>query len=176
MTLANPSALASLVPIEDKQRYGMQPEIYLQNAATDDMSFYMPFNENVSMRPLFIAPSQNRWCGIMTAHQEGLVNRHYHPHQVFGFTLSGRWKYLEYDWTSEKGDFVYETPGGSHTLVALESEEPLKVFFNVTGPLVWLDEAGEPAGMFDAYDYIEMARAHYDNVGIGADYLDTLIR
>jgi 2,4'-dihydroxyacetophenone dioxygenase len=34
------------------------------------------------------------------------------------------------------GDFVYETPGGSHTLVAYESDEPMRVHFNVTGPLM----------------------------------------
>ena len=50
----------------------------------------------------------------------GLVNRHYHPHQVFALTISGKWGYLEHDWTATAGDFVYETPGEGHTLVAYE--------------------------------------------------------
>ena len=76
----------------------------------------------------------------------GLVNRHYHPHQVFGFTLSGKWGYLEHDWTATAGDFLYEAPGEAHTLVAYEHEDPMRIFFNVTGPLIWLDENGEAGG------------------------------
>ena len=74
------------------------------------------------------------------------------------------------------GDFVYETPGESHTLICYESDEPMKVFFVVSGPLMWLDEEGKTVGHFDVHDYIAGARAHYASNGIGADYVDTLIR
>ena len=66
--------------------------------------------------------------------------------------------------------------GEGHTLVAYEHEEPMKVHFKVTGPLIWLDEDGEPDGYFDVHQYIAMCRAHYDKVGIGADYIDRLFR
>ena len=52
----------------------------------------------------------------------------------------------------------------------------MKVHFNVTGPLIWLDENGENAGTFDVFDYIELARSHYEAVGIGAAYIDNLFR
>jgi 2,4'-dihydroxyacetophenone dioxygenase len=106
----------------------------------------------------------------------GLVNRHYHPHQVFGFTLSGKWGYLEHDWTATAGDFLYEAPGEAHTLVAYEHEDPMKIFFNVTGPLIWLDENGEAEGHFDVHDYIALARAHYEEVGLGAGEVEKLFR
>jgi 2,4'-dihydroxyacetophenone dioxygenase len=77
---------------------------------------------------------------------------------------------------AERGTFVYETPGEAHTLVAYQSDEPMRVHFNVTGPLIWLDEEGNANGTFDAYDYLELARKHYDEVGIGADYVEKLIR
>ena len=51
----------------------------------------------------------------------GLVNRHYHPHQVFAYTISGKWGYLEHEWTATAGDFIYEPPGESHTLVAYDT-------------------------------------------------------
>ena len=104
------------------------------------------------------------------------MNRHYHPQQVFAYTISGKWGYLEHDWVATAGDFVYEAPGEAHTLVAHEHHEPMKVHFNVTGPLIWLDANGDPEGHFDVFDYIELARAHYDSVGIGADYVDSLFR
>ncbi len=50
------------------------------------------------------------------------------------------------------------------------------VQFNVTGPLIWLDEDGEPDGFFDVHTYIAMCREHYESVGLGADLVDTLFR
>lgn len=67
-------------------------------------------------------------------------------------------------------------PGESHTLIAYECDEPMRVTFNVTGPLIWLDENGEPNGTFDVFDYIALVRDHYAKNGIGADYIDQLMR
>ena len=51
------------------------------------------------------------------------------------------------------------------------------VHFNVSGPLIWLDENGEPEGTFDVFDYIDALQgALRDQVGIGADYVETLFR
>jgi 2,4'-dihydroxyacetophenone dioxygenase len=163
-------------PIERVFQADAQPEVYIADAATDDERWYVPFTETVKSRPLWISPTQNAWCDILYAKSAGLVNRHYHPHQVFAYTISGRWGYLEHDWVATAGDFVYETPGEGHTLVAYEHEEPMKAQFHVTGPLIWLDEAGEPDGYFDVHDYIALCRAHYDAVGIGAAYVDRLFR
>ena len=52
----------------------------------------------------------------------------------------------------------------------------MRVHFKVTGPLIWLDENGNSAGTFDVHDYIALARAHYEKVGIGAAYVDGLFR
>jgi 2,4'-dihydroxyacetophenone dioxygenase len=145
-------------------------------AAADDDRYLVPFTDTVSSRPLWISPSQNRWADILTARAAGLVNRHYHPHQVFAYTISGKWGYLEQEWTATAGDFVYEAPGEAHTLVAYEHPDPMRVQFIVTGPLIWLDESGEPEGIFDVFNYIEMCKAHFDETGIGADYVETLFR
>ena len=165
-----------LKPITKVFKADALPEVFLADAATEDERYYVPFTDTVSSRPLWISPTQNRWCDILWARSAGLVNRHYHPQQVFAITLSGKWGYLEHDWVATKGDFVYETPGESHTLIAYEHDEEMRVFFNVTGPLVWLDENGDPAGHFDVFDYIELCRAHFEAVGIGAGYIETLFR
>ena len=152
------------------------PEVYLADAATDDPRYYVPFTETVASRPLWISPAQNKWCDVLMASDAGLVNRHYHPHEVFAYTISGKWGYLEHDWTATAGDFVYETPGESHTLVAYRHRDPMKVLFIVTGPLIWLDEAGQPDGYFDVHHYVALCREHYAKNGIGADYVDRLLR
>jgi len=165
-----------LKPITSVFKPDAAPEVYLGDAPTDDEKYYVPLSETVGTRPLWISPASNRWCDILYAKGAGLVNRHYHPHEVFSYTISGKWGYLEHDWTATAGDFVYEAPGEAHTLVAYESDEPMKVHFNVTGPLIWLDENGDAEGHFDVHDYIALAREHYEKVGIGADYVDSLFR
>ena len=135
-----------LKPITNVFKADARPEVYLPDAPTEDERYYVPFTDTVSSRPLWISPTQNRWCDVLYAKGPGLVNRHYHPQQVFAYTISGKWGYLEHDWVATAGDFVYEAPGEAHTLVAYEHDEPMKVHFNVTGPLIWLDENGEHAG------------------------------
>ena len=162
--------------IENCFKPDAKPEVYIRNAPTDDEKMYVPFTDTVSSRPLWISPSENKWCDILMAKSAGLVNRHYHPHEVFAYTVSGKWGYLEHDWVATAGDFVYETPGEGHTLVAFEHEDPMRVFFVVKGPLIWLDEKGNSVGHFDVHDYIALCRAHYEKVGIGAAYVDTLFR
>jgi 2,4'-dihydroxyacetophenone dioxygenase len=152
------------------------PEMFTADIATDDERWYVPLSETVGTRPVWISVSQNSWCDVLMAKGAGLVNRHYHPHEVFAYTISGKWGYLEHDWVATAGDFVYEAPGEAHTLVAYESDEPMLVHFNVTGPLIWLDENGEPESTFDVFDYIELAKSHYAANGIGADYVETLFR
>ncbi len=163
-------------PIENSFKPDALPEVYISNAPTDDEKLYVPFTETVSSRPLWISPTQNKWADILYAKSAGLVNRHYHPHEVFAYTISGKWGYLEHDWTAYTGDFVYETPGEGHTLVAYEYHEPMRVFFVVKGPLIWLDEDGNSVGHFDVHDYIAMCRNHYEKIGLGADYVNKLFR
>jgi 2,4'-dihydroxyacetophenone dioxygenase len=165
-----------LKPIPDVFRPDARPEVYMRDIAHGDERYWVPFTETVSTRPIWISPSTNRWCDVLMAKKAGLVNRHYHPHEVFAYTISGKWAYLEHDWTATAGDFVYETPGESHTLVAYDSDEPMRVFFVVKGPIIWLDENGQSVGHFDVHDLIKLARDHYEKVGIGADYVDTLFR
>jgi 2,4'-dihydroxyacetophenone dioxygenase len=165
-----------ITPIANVFKADALRDHYVGNAPIDDERYYVPFSPTVSSRPLWISPGQNKWADILFAKSAGLVNRHYHPHQVFAYTVSGKWGYLEHDWTATAGDFVYEAPGEGHTLVAYDHPEPMRVFFIVEGPLIWLDEQGATSGCFDVHDYIALCRAHYEAVGIGADYLQSLFR
>jgi 2,4'-dihydroxyacetophenone dioxygenase len=70
-----------------------------------------------------------------------------------GYTISGKWGYLEHDWITTKGDWIFE----AHTLIAYASDEPMKVTFNV-------------------FDYIKRCRDHYDKTGLGPDYVNGLFR
>lgn len=165
-----------LKPIADAMKPDTQPEVFHQFAPIDDERYYVPLSPTVGSRPLWISPRDNRWADILWARSAGLVNRHYHPHEVFAYTISGTWGYLEQAWTATPGSFVFETPGEAHTLVAYESDEPMRCFFVVKGPLIWLDENGDSTGHFDVHDYLALCRAHYAENELGADLVDTLIR
>ena len=166
----------NLKPITTVFKPEAVPEAYISNAPTNDERYYVPLTETVGSRPLFISPTQNRWCDILRSTGAGLVNRHYHPQQVFAYTISGKWGYLEHDWVATAGDFVYEAPGEAHTLVAYESDEPMLVHFKVKGPLIWLDEKGEVVDFFDVHNYIELCKEHYEQNGLGAETIDALLR
>ena len=118
-----------LKPIDTVFREHSLPEMYTPKIATDDERYYVPLSETVGTRPIWISVSQNSWCDVLRATGAGLVNRHYHPHEVFAYTISGKWGYLEHNWIATAGDFVYEAPGEAHTLVAHESDEPMMVTF-----------------------------------------------
>ena len=96
----------SLKPITTVFQPNALPEIYTPDVANADERYFVPFTETVSSRPLWISPSQNKWCDVLMAKRAGLVNRHYHPHQVFAYTISGKWGYLEHEWTAKAGDSV----------------------------------------------------------------------
>lgn len=176
MTQSKAEFWRTIKAIPDNFKPDALPEVYKPNVADTSDDYYVPFTETVSSLPIWISPSQNKWCDILMSKGPGLVNRHYHPHQVFAFTLSGKWGYLEHDWVATAGDFVYESPGEGHTLVAYEHEDPMRTFFIVEGPLIWLDEQGKADGYFDVHDYIAMCRNHYENMGIGEQYVDSLFR
>lgn len=165
-----------IVPLTQVFKPDSLPETYIHDAPTADERYYVPFTETVSSRPLWISPQQNRWCDVLMAKGAGLVNRHYHPHEVFAYTISGKWGYLEHEWTATAGDFIYETPGEAHTLVAYDHPEPMRVMFIVKGPLLWLDEQGKSVGHFDVHDYIAISKVHYEKMGFGADAITALFR
>ena len=90
--------------------------------------------------------------------------------------LEGRWKYDEHEWTAETGGFVYEPPGEIHTLRVPEDCSGMVTFFNVSGAMVYLDEQDRQVGYEDVFTKIEMCRAHYEEVGLGAGFVDQFIR
>ncbi len=171
---------AGTPPVPHALRPGAKPEAYFAKIAEGDERLWVPIGrpmvEDVYSKPVWISPTLNMWADVLMAKKACIVNRHYHPKPIWAYTISGKWAYLEHNWTATAGDFIFETPGESHTLVSYAHEDPMKVFFVVSGPLMWLDEHGNSVGHYDVFDYMKDARAHYDEVGIGAAYVDTLIR
>ena len=156
-------------------RPGALPDMHIADGLTDDDRLYAPLSDTVGTRPLFISTTQNRWCDVLMARGAGLVNRHYHPHQVFAYTISGKWGYLEHDWVASEGMYVFEPPGEIHTLV-VDQEDEMITLFHVCGTLIYFDDDNKPCGFDDVHSKIEMCQRHFRQCGLGEQALEQFIR
>ena len=75
-----------------------------------------------------------------------------------------------------EGAYVYEAPGETHTLVVEEHVPEMITMFQVNGAMIYVDPDGKVQGYEDVFTKIEMCKAHYAKVGLGADYVERFIR
>jgi len=156
---------------------GIRPEI-AEQAIPDDERVWVPQAKDVWFRPLLLNTVTGSWCNLLRVRKAGVLSRHIHPSWVTGMVLKGSWRYLEHDWVANEGAFVYEPPGEIHTLVVDEASgaQEMITFFNIHGAMVYVDEAGQMTGYEDVFTKIEMCRKHYEQVGLGADFITQFIR
>jgi len=94
------------------------PDIHI--GAGEDESPWVPFQPNVFIRHLSFDVRTNLYSNVLWVKSGGMLGRHRHRGRVFGYTLEGSWRYLEYDWVARAGSYVQESPGAIHTLVSDE--------------------------------------------------------
>ena len=157
------------------QPFGLQPEI-VANAIPADERVWVPQAEGVWFRPLLLNTVSGGWCNLLRVRRAGVLSRHRHPMLVVGYVIKGRWFYREHDWVANEGDFVYEPPGETHTLEVPGDCAEMITFFNISGAMIYLDEAGQQIGYEDVFTKLEMCRTHYEAVGLGASYVDQFVR
>ena len=75
------------------------------------------------------------------------VQKHKHTGPVWGYTVSGAWKYKEYDYVNCAQSFLYEPAGSIHTLQAVEDDT--RVWFHMYGSNLNLDADGNVESVAD---------------------------
>ncbi len=81
---------------------------------------------------------------------------HRHTGPVDGFTLAGRWHYLEYDFYSTAGSYIYEPANSVHTLdVPEDNQGDTDVLFVIEGALLNLDPDGKVESFTDGPSILE---------------------
>lgn len=149
------------------------PEI-VEAAVPEDARLWVPsLTPGVWMRPLMFDTVRGAWTNVVRIDMHGFVSRHAHPSPVHGYVIKGRWHYAERDWAALEGSYVFEAPGDIHTLMGDGFSETL---FWITGTLIELNEAGAPIGYADVFARIKQAAAHFEQVGLGKDYVRRFIR
>jgi 2,4'-dihydroxyacetophenone dioxygenase len=109
---------------------------------------FTPYSEDVTIKLLRVDPVSGQLCVILSAPGGTGLGVHKHYGSVILYTIKGAWRYLEHDWVSRAGDFVYETAGSSHTFF-VEPGETTEAFVIVEGALEFLDEQGNTIAIED---------------------------
>ncbi len=167
--------MTDAVPYQKPQPFGMPPEIYAAGALDVDAGLWIPQAPGVWFRPLVFGVSTGYYVNLLRVRAAGVLSRHRHSGPVHAFTLRGTWRYLEHPWTARAGDYVYEPPGETHTLVVDGGEEMITLF-HVTGGYTYVDPEGLATGYEDVYTKLERARAYLHVLGTDAGTLEALIR
>jgi len=154
----------------------MTDELYWKDGLDpEDDRLWVPIGPGRWSRPLCLNVSQGYWVHFVKVTEPGIISRHRHPAPVHGFVVEGKWRYLERNWEATAGSYLYEPPGDVHTLVVDEGDKMITLFHN-TGALLYCDEDGKTTGTSDVFDRIKTARNHFEEVGLGADFVKNFIR
>lgn len=167
------------MPFQGEQPYGMPNDLVIPNItsiAETDERLWVPQAPDVTFRPLLFNTSNGYFVNILRVKRSGILSRHKHTGAVHALTLKGKWHYLEHDWWATEGGYSMEPPGETHTLEVPEGVDETCILFHVTGAYVYVDPYGKAERIEDVFTKLEMAREHYEKVGLGKDFVNQFIR
>jgi 2,4'-dihydroxyacetophenone dioxygenase len=118
----------------------------------DELPF-VDIGELAKMKVLQVKETEGLWI-IENIFQAGFeVQTHRHTGPVWGYTVSGAWKYKEYDYVNRAGSFLYEPAGSVHTLTCVEDDT--RVWFHMYGANLNLDADGNVESVYDASSILQ---------------------
>jgi quercetin dioxygenase-like cupin family protein len=89
-------------------------------------------SKDVAFKPLILNVTQGYYVNILRVRASGVLSRHRHSGPVHAIALPGRWRYLEHDWVASAGDYAFEPPGATHTLVVPDDVKEMATLFDLT--------------------------------------------
>lgn len=108
------------------------------------------------MKVILVDEAESLWIVENVFQANFQVQTHRHTGPVFGYTVSGAWKYAEYDYVNTAGSFPYEPANSVHTLTVLEDNT--QVWFQMYGMNLNLDAEGKIESVTDGAGTL---RAYY---------------
>ncbi len=117
------------------------------------------------LRVLHVKRGEGLWI-VENIFQAGYaVQTHRHTGPVWGYTVSGAWKYEEYDYVNRAGSFLYEPAGSVHTLTCVENET--RVWFHMYGVNLNLRGDGSVESVADGIGTLAFYKAACEAQGLG---------
>jgi 2,4'-dihydroxyacetophenone dioxygenase len=130
----------------------------------DDLPFVDLGGGNL-LKVLQVRAEEGLWI-IENVFQNGFaVQTHRHTGPVFGYTVSGAWKYAEYEYVNRAGSFLYEPAGSVHTLQCIEDDT--RVWFQMYGVNLNLDDGGNVASVSDGAGTLALYHRLCEAQGLG---------
>jgi quercetin dioxygenase-like cupin family protein len=112
----------------------------------DDLP-WADIGDGSKLKVLQVKATEGLWI-VQNIFQAGYtVPTHRHTGPVWGYTISGAWRYKEYDYVNRAGSFLYEPAGSVHTLECVEDDT--NVWFQMYGANLNLDAEGNVESIFD---------------------------
>ncbi|SMR41725.1 unnamed protein product [Zymoseptoria tritici ST99CH_1E4] len=167
------------MPYQGAQPFGIPDDLVIPNIMQledTDERLWVPQADNVWFRPLLFNTSNGYFVNILKVTKSGVLSRHRYTGTVHAFTLRGKWHYLEHNWWATAGGYSMEPPGETHTLEVPDDVDEMYTLFHVTGACVYVDPFGKAERIEDVFTKLEMARNHFEKVGLGKDYVDQFVR
>lgn len=161
--------IPSILPHENNHKSDNQDGI-------DEELLWVPQTDTVSFRPLCFSVSCGYYVNLLRVRSSGMLSRHYHSGPVHGYVLKGKWYYLEHDWTAQKGSYIFEPPGETHTLMVPSDVTEMITMFHVTGTLLYCDVDGKVVGKDDVFTKLQKAKEYYASIGLGEDFVQQFVR
>jgi 2,4'-dihydroxyacetophenone dioxygenase len=132
----------------------------VRHVGEDDLP-WVDAGGGIELKVLRVVRDTGIWV-VRNRFQPGVqLQTHRHTGGVDGFTLSGRWRYLEYDFVNTAGSFIREPAGSVHTLtVPADNAGPTDVLFIIEGVNLNLAADGsvesvtDGPGTLEAYLYL----------------------
>lgn len=142
----------------------------------DAERIWVPQGPGVAFSPLLLNVTQGYYVNLLRVRRSGVLSRHRHTGPVHAFTLRGEWYYREHEWRAKVGDYVYEPPGETHTLIVPAECVEMITLFHVTAGYNYLDEEEGITGVEDVFTKLAAARAHWRAIGAAPRSLESLVR
>lgn len=83
---------------------------------------FAPYSDTIFLKLIKVDPIRGEWTTLLKIPPNTELPMHHHSGSVMVWTIAGRWKYLEHDWTAGPSSFVFETAASRHTPVSLGDE------------------------------------------------------
>ncbi|MFS0646797.1 2,4'-dihydroxyacetophenone dioxygenase family protein [Siminovitchia sp. 179-K 8D1 HS] len=136
---------------------------------SEDMP-WMPFDDAGSwFKPVRFDFTTGMWINLFKVDKGAALSRHRHTGGfVIGYTVQGKWKYLEKDWSAKPGTLIFEPPGDVHTLYVDPAEDMITLFM-LDGCLQFVDENNEIYREDDVFTLYRRYLYYCEEYGIEPD-------
>jgi hypothetical protein len=100
---------------------------------------FAPYSDVVFIKAIKCDPISGTFVTLLRAPDTVVLPRHHHCGIVIVYTIQGKWKYREHNWTAVPGSVVYETAASTHTPIGVGGGEIITLNIQV-GDAIYMDD------------------------------------